>query len=224
MKKFIYLIAAVAIVFIASCNETKTADVAKTEDPKNAPTTDSTAASYKVDTAASIVTWVGKKVTGKHNGTFQLSEGSLEVKNANIVAGGFTININSMKSLDGSPEDNGKLTGHLLSPDFFDAAKYPTAKFVVTSVAAYTAPTDTTKKTMLQGATHNITGNLTLKEQTKSVTFPAIVTINGDMVSANTLFVFDRTNWGLSYGADKSLKDKMIYPEVELGINLLSKK
>jgi polyisoprenoid-binding protein YceI len=211
-------------MMLVSCSETKTSDAAKTEAPKTAPAVDSSAATFKVDTAASIVTWVGKKLAGKHNGTFKISEGSLDVKGGNIVSGGFTININSMKAIDASPEDNGKLAGHLLSPDFFDAAKYPTAKFVITSVAPYSAPADTSKKVLLQGATHNITGNLTMKDQTKSVTFPAVVTMANGMVSANTLFTFDRTNWGMSYGADKSLKDKMIMADVELGINLMTKK
>ena len=51
-----------------------------------------------------------------------------------------------------------KLTEELLAPQFFDAAKYPTATFVSTSV------------TPLGPLTANVTGNLTLHGVTKPVT------------------------------------------------------
>ena len=40
------------------------------------------------------------------------------------------------------------------------------------------------------------------------------------MVRAN--FNIDRTNWGLSYGNDKSLGDKYIRPEVNIGLNIVA--
>lgn len=55
---------------------------------------------------------------------------------------------------------NAKLTEHLLGPDFFDAAKFPEARFVSTSVVA-------------KGNSATITGNLTLKGITKPLTLTA---------------------------------------------------
>ncbi|MDI1295307.1 MAG: YceI family protein [bacterium] len=52
------------------------------------------------------------------------------------------------------------LNEHLLKPDFFDAAKFPTAKFVSTGVKA-------------EGTGAEITGNLTIKGITKPVTLEA---------------------------------------------------
>jgi polyisoprenoid-binding protein YceI len=53
-----------------------------------------------------------------------------------------------------------KLDEHLLKADFFDVAKFPTAKFVSTSVKA-------------EGTGATITGNLTIKGITKPVTLDA---------------------------------------------------
>lgn len=59
--------------------------------------------------------------------------------------------------------DNEKRDGHLQSPDFFDAAKFPTLSFVSTSV----------KK--VSGNKYKITGNLTMHGITKVVTLDAII-------------------------------------------------
>ena len=53
-----------------------------------------------------------------------------------------------------------QLDEHLKAPDFFDAAKFPTAKFVSTKVT-------------VTGATATIAGNLTLKDVTKPVVLKA---------------------------------------------------
>lgn len=52
------------------------------------------------------------------------------------------------------------LDEHLAKPDFFDVAKFPTAKFVSTAVK-------------VEGTTAEITGNLTIKGITKPVTLDA---------------------------------------------------
>ncbi|MBK6963693.1 MAG: YceI family protein [Bacteroidales bacterium] len=169
-----------------------------------------------VDVAASKVEWTGAKPTGQHHGTIAISEGSLMLTDGNIVGGKFTIDMKSIVDLDlTSAEDNGKLVGHLKSPDFFDAEKYPTAVFVITSVAALSGNAE---------ATHKITGNLTMKDATKSVTFPAKVTLEGNTLTASTPdFVIDRTQWNVQYGSKtifNDLKDKFINDEIGLKISL----
>jgi polyisoprenoid-binding protein YceI len=59
--------------------------------------------------------------------------------------------------------DNEKRDGHLTSPDFFDAAKYPTLTFNSTSV----------KK--VSGNKYKIAGNLTFHGVTKPVTLDAVL-------------------------------------------------
>lgn len=169
-----------------------------------------------VDIAASKVEWTGAKPTGQHHGTIAISEGSLMLTDGNIVGGKFTIDMNSIVDLDlTSAEDIAKLVGHLKSPDFFDAEKYPTAVFVITSVEALSGNAE---------ATHKITGNLTMKDATKSVTFPAKVSLEGNTLTASTPdFVIDRTQWNVQYGSKtifNDLKDKFINDEIGLKISL----
>ena len=111
-----------------------------------------------------------------------------------------------------------KLKGHLLSPDFFDAEKFGTAKFEISSVEPYTAAAGAAS--VVEGANYTISGNLTLKDSTKNVSFPAAVTVSETEVTAKANFNIDRTQWGMSYGNDKSLKDKFISPEVNISLNI----
>lgn len=223
MKKMI-IAASMFSLFFTACKETKTVDTAKTENAKEVSPAATAGGDYQVDLATSLVQWTGKKVTGQHSGTFNLSAGALKADANGITGGSFIIDINSLVALDQDPESNTKLGGHLKGADFFDAAKFPTAKFEITAVAPYQAPADTTQKVLLNGATHTVTGNLTLKDVTKSISFPAIVTIAGDQITANSKFLLNRADFNMNYGNDKSLKDKMIYPEVELGLKIVSKK
>ncbi|HPG32771.1 MAG: YceI family protein [Lentimicrobiaceae bacterium] len=172
--------------------------------------------SLKVDVAASNVEWTGAKPTGQHNGTISISDGSVMLSNGVVVGGKFTIDMNSIVNSDlTSEEDNAKLVGHLKSPDFFDVAKYPTAVFEITGADAVNGT---------PGVTHNITGNLTMKDVTKSITFPAMVKIEDNKLTAETpAFVIDRTQWNVQYGSKTlfdNLKDKFINDEISLKINL----
>jgi polyisoprenoid-binding protein YceI len=70
-----------------------------------------------------------------------------------------------------------------------------------------------------------VTGNLTMRGTTKSVTFPANVMMQGDKVMAKAMFNIDRTAWGLMYGDEGSItdqaKDKFIYNTVTVGLDLV---
>lgn len=120
---------------------------------------------YAVNTTSSVINWVGKKsfIPDQHNGTIKLSSGKLALENGKLVAGEFEIDMNSIVDEDLKKEDmNAKLVGHLKSDDFFAVETYPTAKFEITNVE------------VLEGnpsATHNITGNLTMRGTTKEITF-----------------------------------------------------
>jgi polyisoprenoid-binding protein YceI len=153
---------------------------------------------YKVDPATSMVGWIGTKPSGKHTGTIKISEGTVNVKKGKIVSGNFTIDMNTIANTDMEGKGKDGLEGHLKSPDFFDVAANPTAKFEITGVA----PVMANQKILLEGATHNITGNLTLKGVTKSVTFPAAVMMDDKTLGAKADFNIDRTMWNMNYGAD----------------------
>ena len=168
--------------------------------------------SYTVDAAKSTITWLGKKVTGSHNGTVSLKSGSLNVDGKNVTGGTFVIDMTSIKDADGSD----KLEGHLKADDFFGTAKFPTSTFVITKVTG-------------KGQNVNVAGNLTIKGITKPVTFPATVTVNADgTVSALAGKInVDRTKYDIRYGSKSffdSIGDKAIDDNFEIGVKLVAKK
>lgn len=222
MKKLFLLMAAGTFAFTA-CQEAPKADKAEATDAQavNAP---ATGADYKVDLAESRVEWTGTKPVGKHHGTFMLKDGTLMADNSTVTGGKFTVDINTMKADDQDSMGNAKLGGHLLSPDFFDAAKFPESSFEITKVAPGAAAPAAGEEVMMKDATHTVTGNLTLKGQSKSITFPAKIAMANNQITTEANFNIDRTQWGMSYGNDKSLQDKFIRPEVNLQLHIVAKK
>ncbi|WP_443944590.1 YceI family protein [Pedobacter sp. AW1-32] len=167
---------------------------------------------YTVDVAKSTVTWIGKKVTGSHNGTIALKSGSINVDGKNVTGGTFVIDMNSIKDADGSE----KLEGHLKADDFFGTAKFPTSTFVITKVTG-------------SGANATVAGNLTIKGITKPITFPATVTVgtDGTVTALAGKIVVDRTKYDIKYGSKSffdSIGDKAINDEFEIAVKLVAKK
>ena len=167
---------------------------------------------YSVDAAKSTVTWIGKKVTGSHNGSILMQSGSLNVDGKKVIGGSFTMDMNSIKDADGSA----KLEGHLKADEFFGVAKHPTSTFVITKITG-------------SGTNLNVAGNLTIKGITKPLTFPATIAVNEDgTISALAgKIVIDRTKYDIRYGSKSffdSIGDKAIDDNFELTVKLVAKK
>lgn len=220
MKK-VLIISTAALFTLAACQSAPKADEAKTNEEQVVSATEGVA--YKVD-SNQVVQFIGTKPVGQHNGTFKISEGSLFVKNDTDVTGGkLVLDITSLNITDADTSGITKLKQHLSSADFFEATKFPTATFEITSVQPFVQ--DSAKATLvLDGATHTVNGNLTLKGVTKNVSFPAVINVNKDVVSAKANFNINRTDWGLVYGNDKSLGDKFIRPEVNISFSIAAHK
>jgi polyisoprenoid-binding protein YceI len=138
---------------------------------------------YRIDTARSTVAWKAAKVTRAHDGGFREYDGTINVDGDSITAVHMTIRTRSIWA------DDEKLTGHLKSRDFFQVDEHPIATFD----ADRFTPIDS------GGMTHMVTGNLSLLGRTKSVTFPATVTMSDSTVTAHADFIVDRKDWGLAY-------------------------
>lgn len=191
---------------------------------------------FVVDTAQSKVTWIGAKMTGRHNGVFPVKSGELYMSDGLLTGGSFVLDVASTVSADKTidAESNQKLTTHLRSADFFDVEKYPIALFELVGIARLDSTGDKARAAQaktepvlgdelrVKDPTHRITGNLTIKGETKSVSFPARVTLD-TLLRAKANFNIDRTRWGLVYRSDRSLGDKTIYPEVNIGIDLVAR-
>ncbi len=216
---------------IVGCAEAPKSDEAKVAEAEDIQKTEEAAAStYSVDTDASKVLWVGTKPTGKHNGTINITSGSFTIEGGNITAGNIMIDMSTLVAEDlvDSPEDKAKLEGHLKSGDFFEVETYPNAEFVIAEVMPYQAPEATEgeeaaaeeSEYKIADPTHTIRGNLTLKGVAKSIEFPAKVSMEDGMMSAEARFNIDRTNWGISFMEEGSVPDKFIHNKVNVGFSL----
>lgn len=212
-----FLLALCCVVVLAACGNAPAGEKVEAEEAVETPAeTSTTAISYNVDTEASQVNWIGAKPTGdQHTGFIKLNNGELFVENGNITGGSFEINMNSISVTDDMPADKkARLEGHLKTGDFFEVENFPTGKFEIASVEAVSG---------VEGATHKVTGNLTMKDITKSVTIPVKVelTENGLMASTPS-FTINRTEWDVMYnsGVIGTVKDKLINDDVALTLNL----
>ena len=219
---FKYLFLFLAIALAAACNNSapEGEKVESGEAVEESPATENLGSiSYAVNTGKSYITWVGAKAfTGtRHTGKVYLQDGLLSVDNGQLTGGSFTINMTSLEDTDLEGEKKQKLETHLKSGDFFEVEKFPAADFVITSVEAVN---DSTSK-----VTHRITGNLTMKDISRSITIPAQVSLAQSEMSALTpSFVIDRTEWDVMYNAGVlgTAKDNIIKDEVSLQIMLIA--
>src|SRR5258708_4135920 len=77
---------------------------------------------YKLDGKNTEVEFVGTKPQGKHTGGFKKLKGHVSGAGSDVTTGKVEVEID-VKSLY---SDDKKLTGHLLSADFFDVKSHPT--------------------------------------------------------------------------------------------------
>lgn len=222
MKK-IFLSVAVIAALAACNNNAPEADSAEAGEKQAAAAAEGT--TYTLDTS-SLITWYATKANGAHTGTFQIKDGGLSEKDGNLTGGNFTIDVTSITNLDlvSDTANKNKLEGHLKSPDFFDIAKYPTAKFEITGVEPFKFDSVANKDLVMKDATHTIKGNLTLKDSTKNISFPAKVSLAGDKITAQADFNIDRTDWGLNYKGPNNPADWFIRKNVNLKLDITGSK
>lgn len=167
----------------------------------------------KVDASASTFNWLAKKLTGEHNGTVQIQSGSLVTDGGKLTGGDFTVDLSTIKDLDIQGDFAGKLETHLKSADFFDVAKFPTSTLKITKAVAK------------GGENYDLTGDLTIRGTTQSITFPATVKIAGKTASASAKFDIDRTKFGLTYRSKaffENIGDKMIYDNFTVEVKIVA--
>jgi polyisoprenoid-binding protein YceI len=161
---------------------------------------------YLITTQNSKIEFTGSKVTGSHNGSFQKFSGEIDYAGAPEKS-----RVSVTMETASLIVDDPKLTEHLKTADFFDVAKYPEAKFVSTEI----------KPGADKGASHTVTGNLTLHGVTKSVTFPATINVTPDVATVDSTFSINRKDFGISYAG---APDNLIRDDVVLKLTIRANK
>ena len=213
-----FLLVMALLVFASACQNKSGEDSTSGEALEIDETANATSASYSVDTQVSTVDWTGSKIVGddKHMGKINISEGEFLVNGGALTGGSFTLDMNSLEVTDlEAGNGKAKLEGHLKNTDFFEVETYPTAKFEIAGVS----PVDT-----IEGANHIISGNLTMKEATKSISFRVEI-LESSIIATTLPFEINRTEWGVNYGSTLigALKDKAISDAVSLSIKVRGK-
>jgi polyisoprenoid-binding protein YceI len=155
---------------------------------------------YALDAKSSKIEFVGSKVTGSHSGGFGNFTGEVVVADKKAEKGQVQVEI----QMDSVTSDDPKLTGHLKGKDFFEVETYPTASFRSTSIAP-------------EGEGYKLSGDFTLHGVTKSISFPANITVADDKVAAKAEFSINRNDFGIVY---KGKADNLIRPEVVIKLDL----
>jgi polyisoprenoid-binding protein YceI len=162
---------------------------------------------FDIDPAHSSIAFEVKHLTvSTVHGNFPDLSGSIDLNDKNVALSKaqFTVKIASVTTA------NAKRDEHLRSADFFDAAKYPEAKFVSTNV----------KKVGKED--YLAEGDLTIHGVTKQqkVNFKYLGTVKDPMGTVRAIFSaeteLNRKDYGVSYGPDAMVSDKvkvMVYIE-----------
>ncbi len=113
------------------------------------------------------------------SGSFKIMEGQIDFDEKDLDNSNFDFKIDVRSISTG----NGMMTKKAQTPEWFDSAKHPYAKFKSTKVE---------KK---EGNLYNITGNLTIKGITKTVTVPANYSKSGSKITFKGTFNINRIDF-----------------------------
>jgi len=143
---------------------------------------------------------------------FLVNEGKLTNAKVKIAMNSLTVT-----SFPAGDDQIADLTKHLKSGDFFNTAKYPNATFELTST------------TLATGDFNNVvTGNLTILDKTKSITFKANIQVNDDNITLKSeKFTVNRKDWGLTYHTEGTVgvpKDYLIADAIGFEIDVKATK
>jgi polyisoprenoid-binding protein YceI len=195
MQKFIVIgIAVVIAVGVAawlsySPDPTKGLDPVRANDPTDTTPTEvvdpaANVKTYAIVTDESSIDWEGSKPTETHIGGFAEFAGTVKVPDGNLEKAQVELTV----QMDSLYSDAGGLTDVMKDPSFFDVATHPTSTFKTTGIAKGEKPDE-----------YLVTGDFMLNGITKNITFPATITIEGDVLKTNAEFAVNRLDWNVVY-------------------------
>ena len=173
-----------------------------------------------LDSDRSVIEWEGRKkfIPGYvDRGTIRVKDGIVVIKDGVAKDGIFTIDMTSIAAVStGKGSGETMLTEHLKSEDFLDVENYPNVIFSFKKITETETPT-----------IYNVVGDLTIKNKTNEITFPATIGEDEDgFVRVRASLELDRTLWNVRYGSGKffdNLGDNMIEDMFGLKLDLVFK-
>lgn len=169
---------------------------------------------FKVNKENSTIEWIGRKVTGAHNGTIDVKEGNFTFGEGKPVSGKFIIDTRAIKILDiEDAETNTQFANHLASDDFFNSEQFPEAYFEITHAEP--------------GAEnlYYVKGDLTIKGITHPIDTSLEITKTDNTAVLKSKIVIDRTKFNIKFRSSNfltNLGDTLIYNNFDLNIHLVA--
>ena len=161
----------------------------------------------QVDMENSQIKWIGRKVTGEHSGTLNLSGGWVVLDKNSINSGKFIFDMASISNTDiESPEWKQKLEDHLKSEDFFHTDSFPHAILEIKKRQSLIIENSKISAQVL--------ADLTIRGITHEIKFPFDLTQSQNNFNADGSVDIDRTLYNIQYKSGKffdELGDKLIY-------------
>ena len=151
-----------------------------------------------VDEKAAIVKW--EVPAGNKTGTFEKMTASIDFDKKNLAAA----KVNAVVVVNSVKAGNEKLEAHLLSPDYFDAEKFPKISFVSTEVSA-------------KDSWFIAKGKLTMKDSTKVIELPFTFTEAG---ASKAVFSGTMTINSADFGVMKANPNKPGVDKVIIYLNV----
>ena len=169
-----------------------------------------------INVDSSTINWIGRKVTGEHSGTLNLSKGWVVMQEGSIIGGKFIFDMTSIKNTDiESPEWKEKLEKHLMAEDFFFVDSFPNA---ILEIKYHHQIID--DKT---GQTNQIIADLTIRGITHEINFPINISHSKSNFYAEGLIDINRTLFNIKYNSGtffEELGDRMIYDDFTVQFSL----
>jgi hypothetical protein len=172
---------------------------------------------YQLDVKKSKLLW--KAPHNKHNGFILFNSGYL----TNFIAGRptrgtFSINMNSMRSIDeASAAGRKNVDDKLRSEDFFAVSQFPTATMQVKQVLPEQGP-----------ATYKVSGELTIRGVTNPIEFTTIMKQEGSTITATANTNISREKWHIKHQPDAAswdlfarMTDKLVDDDISVRLELV---
>lgn len=149
---------------------------------------------YDLDSGRSSVGWTGRNAGTSHTGSVRCSAGAI-LADATAFSGSLTVDMTSIENhnLAGDPLQ-AVLLDHLRSDDFFLVKDFPRADLAIKRGRLREQP-------FVTAVNCDIEGELTLRGNSRPLSFPATAAVSGDDLLLEAHFDLDRTVWGITYGS-----------------------
>jgi polyisoprenoid-binding protein YceI len=157
---------------------------------------------YKPEDQGSSVQFKIKNLGFNVNGSFSGLDGNIQFDPSYLATAKFDVSIDA-KTIN---TDNKMRDNHLLDETYFDTKNYPRIRLASTKITS-------SNKT----GTFFIFGKLTIKNQTKDVSFPFTATPSNEGYLFKGTFKINRRDFGV--GGTSTISD-----ELEVSLNIFSKK